>query len=139
MLDRIGNIDYEATGRDRIHPVTGQFDFSIQEIDRTEARRGLDLAREALMSGKYDLVIMDEINSLVRKLKKYLPKTGLRAAQANVKVDKEKKPKKNTAPQKMANNQLPEFPALPARLPPATSALHTLEPYLAAIVATLTN
>jgi len=63
ILDKIDNIDYWATGRDRIDPVSGRFDFSIQEIDKTEARRGLDLAREAMTSGKYDLVVLDEINS----------------------------------------------------------------------------
>jgi len=62
-LDGIRNIDYVATGRDRIDPVSGQFDFSIQEIDKTEATRGLQLAKEALASGDYALVILDEINS----------------------------------------------------------------------------
>lgn len=63
MLDRIDNIDYWATGRDRIDPVTGRFDFSIQEIDKEEAKRGLELVKTALNSGDYDLVVLDEINS----------------------------------------------------------------------------
>lgn len=63
MLDKIDLIDYWATGRDRIDAVTGRFDFSIQEIDKTEARRGLDVAREAMTSGIYQLVVLDEINS----------------------------------------------------------------------------
>lgn len=62
-LDKVDTIDYWATGRDRIDPVSGRFDFSIQEIDKTEARRGLDLARDAMTSGKYQLVVLDEINS----------------------------------------------------------------------------
>ncbi|MCH8049779.1 cob(I)yrinic acid a,c-diamide adenosyltransferase [Patescibacteria group bacterium] len=62
ILDRIDNIDYWATGRDRIDPKTGRFDFLIQEIDKKEAQRGLELAKEALTSGRYDLVVLDEIN-----------------------------------------------------------------------------
>lgn len=64
VLDELfkGRIDYVATGRDRIDPVTNRFDFSIQDIDRAEAKRGLDEARRMLTSG-YDVVILDEINS----------------------------------------------------------------------------
>jgi len=50
------------TGRDRIDPVTGRFDFSIQEVDKQEAMRGLEAAREMFADG-LDLVILDEINS----------------------------------------------------------------------------
>jgi cob(I)alamin adenosyltransferase len=63
VLDGIDKIDYWPTGRDRIDSDTGQFDFSIQEIDKQEAQRGLDLALEVLTSGEYDLIILDEINS----------------------------------------------------------------------------
>jgi cob(I)alamin adenosyltransferase len=63
VLDEFrGRIDYVATGRDRIDPKTGRFDFAIQEIDRTEARRGLEEARK-MFKGGYDVVILDEINS----------------------------------------------------------------------------
>lgn len=65
ILDRIPEITYAATGRDRIDPVTGRFDFSIQEIDRTEAQRGLAIARDAMLMKKYDLVVLDEVNSTV--------------------------------------------------------------------------
>lgn len=61
ILDQL-DIEYMATGRDRIDPVTGRFDFSIQEIDRTEAVRGLEEAKK-LFTEKFDLVILDEINS----------------------------------------------------------------------------
>jgi cob(I)alamin adenosyltransferase len=61
VLDKLG-IVWVATGRDRIDPVSGRFDFSIQEIDRTEAARGLVEARKMFESG-FDLVILDEINS----------------------------------------------------------------------------
>lgn len=63
MLDNIDGIDYWATGRDRIDPVSGRFDFSITQEDKDEAARGLELARGALTSGEYQLVVLDEINS----------------------------------------------------------------------------
>ncbi len=44
----------------------GSLDFvdpeRIEEKDRTEARKGLEDARRAVMSGDYDLVILDEVN-----------------------------------------------------------------------------
>lgn len=63
ILDQLG-IPYVATGRDRIDPVTGRFDFSIQDIDKQEAARGLAEA-ERLFTEDYDLIILDEINSTV--------------------------------------------------------------------------
>lgn len=50
------------TGRDRIDSSTGRFDFSIQEIDKQEARRGLEETQK-LFRGTYDVVVLDEINS----------------------------------------------------------------------------
>lgn len=61
VLDRLG-IPYVATGRDRIDPVSGRFDFSIQQIDRDEARRGLEAARTMFAEG-FDLIVLDEVNS----------------------------------------------------------------------------
>jgi len=65
ILDSIRNIDYIATGRDRIDPVTGKFDFEVTDEDRIEASRGLEESRIALESGDYDFVVLDEINSTV--------------------------------------------------------------------------
>lgn len=65
ILNGIDAIDYVATGRDRIDPVTGRFDFSILDVDKIEARRGVDCVREAVTMGDYDLVVLDEINSTV--------------------------------------------------------------------------
>lgn len=65
MLDQIRQIDYIATGRDRIDSITGVFDFKIMDEDRAEAERGLQAAREALSSDEYDLVVLDEVNSTV--------------------------------------------------------------------------
>ncbi len=69
VLDALDGIDYVASGRDRIDPVTGRFDFSITDEDKAEAARGLAAARDALAGDHegrpYDLVILDEINSTV--------------------------------------------------------------------------
>lgn len=65
ILDRIDSIDYTVTGRDRIDRITGKFDFEICDEDQQEARRGLDIAQDALSSGAYDFVVLDEINSTV--------------------------------------------------------------------------
>ncbi|MDG1950383.1 MAG: cob(I)yrinic acid a,c-diamide adenosyltransferase, partial [bacterium] len=62
VLDKLDGIDYVATGRDRIDPVTGRFDFSIQDIDKQEAKRGLGEVQKMFQSN-YDLIILDEINS----------------------------------------------------------------------------
>lgn len=61
VLRNLG-VDLVATGRDRIDPVTGRFDFSIQQIDRDEAARGL-IEVQRMFDAGYDLVVMDEINS----------------------------------------------------------------------------
>jgi cob(I)alamin adenosyltransferase len=63
IIDQIDAIDYVATGRDRIDPVTNRFDFSITEEDKIEAGRGIEVAKVAMESGEYDLVVLDEINS----------------------------------------------------------------------------
>lgn len=49
------------TGRDRID-ASGRFDFSIQQIDKDEAARGLQEVQR-LFDEAFDLVVMDEINS----------------------------------------------------------------------------
>ncbi|EHM10860.1 cob(I)alamin adenosyltransferase [Thermanaerovibrio velox DSM 12556] len=48
-LVRTGTADYVPKG-------------GARDVDFSEARRGLELAREALSSGAYDLVILDEVN-----------------------------------------------------------------------------
>jgi cob(I)alamin adenosyltransferase len=61
ILRNLG-VDLVATGRDRIDPITNRFDFSISEIDKTEAARGL-IEVQRMFDAGYDLVVLDEINS----------------------------------------------------------------------------
>ncbi|OGL89281.1 hypothetical protein A3I45_00745 [Candidatus Uhrbacteria bacterium RIFCSPLOWO2_02_FULL_53_10] len=60
-----GAIDIVGTGRDRIDPVTGRFDFSVTDEDKQEAERGLAAARTFFHNEEHQLVILDEINSTV--------------------------------------------------------------------------
>ncbi len=62
VLEKLDGIDFVATGRDRIDPSTGRFDFSISEVDLSEAKRGLEEVHRMFTEG-YDLVILDEVNS----------------------------------------------------------------------------
>jgi len=56
-------VELHGTGRDRIDPVSGRFDFSITDEDKREGARGLEIVREIFIKGDHQLVIMDEINS----------------------------------------------------------------------------
>ena len=60
ILTKLG-IAWIGTGRDRID-AQGRFDFSINDIDRAEALRGVMEARQMFAEG-LDLVILDELNS----------------------------------------------------------------------------
>lgn len=60
-----GQIDFRATGLDRIDPDTGVFRFGVEPSDIDEAQRGLALAEQFIRSGQHDLVILDEINAVV--------------------------------------------------------------------------
>ncbi|KMP12333.1 cob(I)yrinic acid a c-diamide adenosyltransferase [Candidatus Nitromaritima sp. SCGC AAA799-C22] len=56
-LDKLApNIEYEAMGDGFT------WDTSNPEQDRNTARKAFDIAREKLMSGNYQMVILDEIN-----------------------------------------------------------------------------
>lgn len=63
-LRRLGGIDLFPTGCERMNP-DGTFRFGAEERDLAEARRGLGLAAEAIRSGGYRLVVLDEILSAV--------------------------------------------------------------------------
>lgn len=60
-----GEIDFWATGLDRIDPVTNRFRFGVTPDDKTEAERGLGLVKEIFAKNEYQLVILDEINTTV--------------------------------------------------------------------------
>ena len=56
-LESLPGVELARTGTPDYVPKGG-----AREVDLQEARRGMNLAREALTSGDYDLVILDEIN-----------------------------------------------------------------------------
>lgn len=60
-----GRIDFHSTGLDRIDPDTGQFRFGVEPKDMAEAERGLRLARKIIRAAEHDLVILDELNTVV--------------------------------------------------------------------------
>ena len=55
----IPNITLVTTGLNR-RESNGKFRFGITPEDRIEAEKGLNFARDAIMSDNYDLVILDE-------------------------------------------------------------------------------
>ncbi len=62
ILRGLSGLRLDPTGCERIRP-DGTFRFGVTEADRLEARRGLALAREAVVSPDFGLVILDEILS----------------------------------------------------------------------------
>ncbi len=63
-LRKLEGIDLFPTGCERMN-ADGTFRFGAEERDLAEARRGLGLAEEAIRSGRYRLVVLDEILSAV--------------------------------------------------------------------------
>jgi cob(I)alamin adenosyltransferase len=62
-LEKLG-VDYFSTGMERFNPETGEFRFGVTKEDVFEAKKGLRTAKRVLQGGKYDLVILDEINTV---------------------------------------------------------------------------
>ncbi|MEK9152529.1 MAG: cob(I)yrinic acid a,c-diamide adenosyltransferase [Patescibacteria group bacterium] len=60
-----GEIDFWATGLDRIDPINGRFRFGVTADDREEAQRGLEIVQALFDAGSHDLMILDEINTTV--------------------------------------------------------------------------
>ncbi len=60
-----GQIDFYATGRDRIDPDTGRFRFGVLKEDIEEAARGLRIAQKLIDAAGHDLIILDELNTAV--------------------------------------------------------------------------
>src|SRR5580698_1994522 len=68
VLRKLINVSVQPTGKIRKMP-DGQFRFSNSPPDFDEAKRGLILAKEAIESGKFQLIICDEIlSSIMTKL-----------------------------------------------------------------------
>jgi cob(I)alamin adenosyltransferase len=64
VLRGLPNVDVQPTGKIRMMP-SGQFRFANSPPDFAEAKRGLELAAKAIESGKYQLIICDEILSCI--------------------------------------------------------------------------
>lgn len=56
-------VDYEVSGLDRRNRQTGEFRFGVTEEDRAEGSRGLAVAADWISSGRYELVVLDEVNT----------------------------------------------------------------------------
>ncbi|MBU0540588.1 cob(I)yrinic acid a,c-diamide adenosyltransferase, partial [Patescibacteria group bacterium] len=63
IRQRIPEIVFFATGCDRIDPKTQKFRFGVTTDDRAEGERGLKIARDLMMQARFDIMILDEINS----------------------------------------------------------------------------
>lgn len=64
-VEGVMSIDVVATGLDRIDPKTGRFRFGVTDEDKREGAKGLSVARDFVASGRYDLVVLDEVNTAV--------------------------------------------------------------------------
>jgi cob(I)alamin adenosyltransferase len=60
VLRNLPLIDLFFFGMERMMP-NGKFRFQNQEEDFEQARKGLNQAKELISSGKYDLVVLDEL------------------------------------------------------------------------------
>lgn len=58
-----GKVDYHVTGKVRFNRTTRKFRFGVDEADKKEGARGLALAQKLARSGKYHLLILDEVNT----------------------------------------------------------------------------
>jgi len=63
VRDRIPEIEFFPTGRDRIDPTTGAFRFGVTDEDRSEGERALALVKTLFAEARHDMVILDEVNS----------------------------------------------------------------------------
>ena len=63
IRQRLPQIKLFITGLDRMDLKTGKFRMGVTAGDRTEGKRGLALARKILREKKFDLLVLDEINS----------------------------------------------------------------------------
>ncbi len=62
ILRKLPQVELFPTGLERMN-ADGSFRFGVTEGDLEEAQKGLEFARKALRSGKYDCIVLDEILS----------------------------------------------------------------------------
>ncbi len=62
ILRKLQGVELFPTGLERMNP-DGSFRFGVLEGDLKESARGMKIAKEAIQSGKYDLIVLDEILS----------------------------------------------------------------------------
>ena len=63
----VGRIDYWVCGRQRFDPEKDSFDLSVTEQDKWEARRGIEMARDIMEEDRYEILVLDEINNVLRQ------------------------------------------------------------------------
>lgn len=66
IRERIPEIDFFATGLDRIDPDTGRFRFGVTPEDVEEGKRALGIVSGILATGTHDLLVLDEVNTSTR-------------------------------------------------------------------------
>lgn len=64
-LRTLPGVEVIGTGAERMMP-SGRFRFRNIDEDFAEARRGLELAREAITGGEWDLIVLDELVTCVQ-------------------------------------------------------------------------
>ncbi|MHB8831003.1 MAG: cob(I)yrinic acid a,c-diamide adenosyltransferase [Patescibacteria group bacterium] len=62
FTQRFPEMDFNATGLDRMNLETGTFRFGVTDDDRLEGERGLGIVRKLFQDAKQDLIVLDEIN-----------------------------------------------------------------------------
>jgi len=66
VLDKLADkISYYVTGRERHLSEISRFDNTIQVIDKQEAERGLNMIADLFQEPLLDLLILDEINTVI--------------------------------------------------------------------------
>lgn len=63
IRSRLPEIEFYASGLNRIHPVTQRFRFGVTDEDRAEGARGLLIVERIFQEARHELVVLDEINS----------------------------------------------------------------------------
>lgn len=62
LTQRFPEMEFHATGLDRMNLETGTFRFGVTDEDRQEGERGLEIVRNLFAKNDRDLIVLDEIN-----------------------------------------------------------------------------